>query len=264
MDTPENIKKSVKEKYGEIALQSLNDAGCCCGCGPNVEYTIMSDEYSEIEGYVGDADLKLGCGIPTEFADIKPGDYVLDLGSGAGNDVFVARKIVGDAGKVVGLDMTQAMIDKANTNLNKTPYNNVEFVLGEIENMPFDDAGFDAAISNCVINLVPDKNKAFSEVFRVLKPNGRFCFSDIVVNGEFPEELRTEATLYAGCISGAMKKEDYLNLISDKGFADVQVKKTKAIQLPKEMLQKYVPENLIPKFYTGEIGLESITVTAKK
>lgn len=264
MNTPENIKQNVKEKYGQIALSTLSEQGCCCGCGPTVDYTIMSDEYNHLDGYVADADLSLGCGIPTEFAQIKPGDAVLDLGSGAGNDVFIARRIVGENGKVVGLDMTESMIAKANENLNKVGYKNVEFVLGEIESMPLENDNFDVAISNCVINLVPDKAQAFSEVHRVLKPGARFCFSDIVVNGEFPEELRTQATLYAGCISGALKKQEYLDVIANAGFSDIQIKKTKKIELPREMLEKYASDVNIEKFFNGEVGLDSITVVAVK
>ena len=190
-ENAENLKEIVKEKYGSIADQSReqNASSCCgasCGCD-TLDASIMAEDYSKLKGYVPDADLGLGCGLPTEFALIKEGDTVVDLGSGAGNDAFVARSIAGANGKVIGIDMTEKMISKARTNAEKLGFNNVEFRLGDIEDMPLSDAIADVVVSNCVLNLVPDKVKAFAEVFRVLKPGGHFSVSDIVLEGDFPK-----------------------------------------------------------------------------
>lgn len=189
-----DLKLVVKEKYGEIAKQSKlqNETSCCgaTGCCSTVDYTIFSESYDTLEGYNPDADLGLGCGIPTQFAGIKQGDHVLDLGSGAGNDCFVARAIVGETGKVTGLDFTDAMLAKATENANKLGFTNVEFIKGDIEEMPLPDNTFDVIVSNCVLNLVPDKNKAFAQMLRVLKPSGHFCVSDVVIKATCPKNSR--------------------------------------------------------------------------
>jgi len=208
--------------------------------------------------------LGLGCGIPTQFASINEGDSVLDLGSGAGNDCFVARAIVGETGKVVGIDFTDAMLEKARKNNAKLGFQNVEFVKGDIEDMPLDDNQFDVVISNCVLNLVPDKRKAFAEIRRVLKPGGHFCVSDVVVKGNLPEKLKNDAGMYAGCVSGAIEMQEYLNIIRETGFQSVTVHKQKEVQLPQEILQKYLNEEEIRQFNQKEIGIFSITVAAEK
>jgi len=221
----EDNKKVVREKYGKIAGQ-VSGQSCCCDpscCGSDGSYTMFSEDYGSREGYNPDADLGLGCGIPTDFAGIKKGDSVLDLGSGAGNDCFVARVLVGEEGKVTGLDMTEQMIEKAKENCKKLKYTNVEFVHGDIENMPFDDGLFDVVISNCVLNLVPDKAKAFGEIFRVLKPGGHFCISDVVIKGTLPEKMKKDAELYAGCVSGACEIDDYLKIIRKSGFTNINI-----------------------------------------
>lgn len=199
MSTDQEIKEMVKEKYGAIAQQSkeVNQSSCCgsgCECG-TVEFSVMADDYSALPGYVPDADLALGCGLPTEFAQMKHGDTVVDLGSGAGNDCFVARSIVGESGHIIGIDMTVPMIEKARTNASKLGFSNVEFRLGDIENLPIDDDTADVVVSNCVMNLVPDKQKAFAETFRITKPGGHFSISDIVLRGELSDSLRHEASL---------------------------------------------------------------------
>ena len=213
----EDLKFIVQEKYGEIASQSKiqNQSSCCGGtaCCDDMDYTIFSDDYTKLEGYNPDADLGLGCGTPTEYAGIKKGDHVLDLGSGAGNDCFVARTIVGEAGHVTGIDFTEAMLEKANINLTKTGFKNIEFKKGDIEAMPLPDNTFDVVISNCVLNLVPDKQKAFDEIYRVLKPGAHFCISDVVINGVLPQGLQEAAEMYAGCVSGAIPKNDYLEIV---------------------------------------------------
>ena len=260
-----DIKTIVKEKYGRIALQ--NEPASCCGpvsdcCG--VDYTIFSENYESQQGYNKDADLGLGCGIPTEFAGIQPGHHVLDLGSGAGNDCFVARAIVGKTGKVTGLDFSEEMLAKARQNAEKLGYENVKFVSGDIEEMPLEDEQVDVVISNCVLNLVPDKNKAFAEIIRVLKQGGHFCVSDVVVRGELPDKLREDAEMYAGCVSGAMQMEDYLGTIRKAGFKNVQVHKQRSIEVPVNILSTYLNENEIHDFRDNKIGLFSITVSAYK
>ena len=265
---PNELKLVVQEKYGEIANQSklINQSSCCGSTSSccDVDYTIFSDDYSGQEGYNPDADLGLGCGIPTNYAAIKKGDHVLDLGSGAGNDCFVARAIVGETGKVTGLDFTEAMLEKANANKQKLGYTNVEFVKGDIEEMPLPDNNFEVVVSNCVLNLVPDKHKAFAEIMRVLKPNGHFCVSDVVIKGELPEKLRKDAEMYAGCVAGAIKMDDYLGIIKNQGFKNVVVHKQKVISIPADVLGNYLSEQEIASFQNGGTGIFSITISGYK
>lgn len=264
----EELKDVVKEKYSEIAQQSkqANETSCCgsTGCCGDVDYTIFSESYDKLEGYNPDADLGLGCGIPTEFAQIKAGDTVIDLGSGAGNDCFVARALVGEKGKVIGVDFTQAMIDKARENAEKLEYNNVEFRFGDIEKLPVTANKADVIISNCVLNLVPDKVKAFSEIYRVLKPGGHLSVSDVVLRGELPETLKQAAEMYAGCVSGAIQIENYLQIIEDCGFSNTLVKKEKLITVPDEILLGYINKLELEDYKNSGIGIYSITVYAEK
>jgi len=269
MKNSEELKNVVKEKYGEIAVSSPQSGCCgttssCCSDSTNVEFVMIGDEYKNLNGYVADADLGLGCGIPTEFADIKKGDTVVDLGSGAGNDVFVARAIVGEEGKVIGIDMTELMIEKANRNNAKLGYNNVEFNLGDIETMPLENKIADVIVSNCVLNLVPDKVKAFNEIYRVLKPGAHFCVSDIVIQGEMSEELKHSAAMYTGCVSGAIEQEEYLEIIDEAGFKNVEIKKSKRIALPDDLLQKYLTQQGIKEYKENLKGIFSITVVGYK
>lgn len=264
----DDLKLVVKEKYGEIAAQSKlqNQSSCCgstCGCN-DTGYAVFSDDYSILEGYNPEADLGLGCGLPTEFAGIKDGDSVLDLGSGAGNDCFVARAIVSEKGKVTGLDFTDAMLEKARANAAKLSFTNIEFVKGDIEEMPLPSNSFDVVISNCVLNLVPDKNKAFTEIFRVLKHGGHFCISDVVLSGELPESLKNEAVMYAGCVAGAQQKEEYLSTIRRAGFQEIQVRKEKQITLPDEILINYLDDAGLKTYKSSSLGIFSITVTATR
>jgi ubiquinone/menaquinone biosynthesis C-methylase UbiE len=264
----EELKLVVKEKYGLIANQSKeqNESSCCgaSSCCSTVDYTIFSEKYDKLEGYNPEADLGLGCGIPTQYAAIKEGDCVLDLGSGAGNDCFVVRAIVGESGKVTGLDFTEAMVNKAVENNKKLGYTNVEFVKGDIEEMPFADSSFDVVVSNCVLNLVPDKNKAFAEIMRVLKPDGHFCVSDVVTKGNLPEALRKDAEMYAGCVSGAIDEDEYLDLIGKHGFNNIRVHKEKEIVIPASILANYLTSEEMEGFKNGEIGIFSITVSGSK
>jgi SAM-dependent methyltransferase len=265
MNTDSELKNIVKEKYGEIA-SSLEKKGCGCGCSSSkiVDYTIMKDDYSHLEGYVDEADLGLGCGVPTEFAGIKKGDTVVDLGSGAGNDIFVARAIAGNEGKLIGVDFTEEMIAKADKNKSKLGYNNVEFKIGEIENIPLGNNTADVVISNCVLNLVPDKRKAFDEIFRILKPGAHFCVSDIVIKGSMNPELKKSAELYAGCVSGAVSQDEYLQIISDSGFTNAEIKKSKTIGLPDNLLHKYLDDEGMKNFQEKLEGIFSITVVGYK
>jgi len=264
----ERLKEIVRSKYNQIALQSKeqNQSSCCgsTGCCDNMDYTIMSDDYTELNGYNKEADLGLGCGLPTEYAEISIGDTVIDLGSGAGNDAFVARAIVGEKGKVLGLDFAGAMLRKARTNAKNFGFENVEFKKGDIEEMPFESNLADVMVSNCVLNLVPDKERAFAEMFRVLKPGGHFCVSDIVLSGTLPNKLVTDAEMYAGCVSGAIQKEEYLGIIKKAGFENPELRKQKEIILPDEILANYMDANEIADFKNSQTGIYSITVFAKK
>ena len=263
------LKQIVQEKYAEIANQRLKkDSSSCCNssgcCGSDIEISMIGDEYKDIEGHNPDADLGLGCGIPTQFAEINKGDHVLDLGSGAGNDCFVARVIVGETGKVTGLDFTDAMITKAIENNRKLGYTNVDFVKGDIEEMPLTDNTFDVIVSNCVLNLVPDKHKAFAEIMRVLKPGGHFCVSDVVLKGNLPEKLRKDAEMYAGCVSGAIEMGLYLDIIYEHGFTNVTVHIEKEIELPVPVLENYLSKDEINGFKASGSGIFSITVSGHK
>lgn len=265
--TSDQLKELVKEKYGQIALQSkdMNASSCCgaTGCG-TIDHTVMADDYTKLSGYVADADLGLGCGLPTEFAKIREGDTVVDLGSGAGNDAFVARSITGERGKVIGIDFTDTMIGKARINAEKLGYTNVEFRQGDIENMPLAANIADVIVSNCVLNLVPDKKQAFAETFRVLKKGGHFSVSDIVLVGDLPEGLQKSAEMYAGCVAGAIQKDAYLSIIQQAGFSNITLQKEKRITLPVEILKDYLSADQITEFNSGKTGIFSITVYAEK
>ena len=267
MQTEQELKELVKQKYSEIALQDkeTNMSSCCgSGCCSTEVYNIMSDDYTQLEGYNADADLGLGCGLPTEFAQIKKGDVVIDLGSGAGNDCFIARAVTGETGKIVGIDFTEAMISKARTNAEKLGFNNVEFRYGDIEKMPVTANVADVVVSNCVLNLVPNKNNVFKEIFRVLKPGGHFSISDVVLVGNLPDKLRSAAEMYAGCISGAIQKEEYMSLVKSNGFKDIVIQKEKAIVIPDDILTTYLSTEEINLFKNSALGIYSITAFAKK
>ena len=268
MNTNSAIKEMVREKYTAIANQSKgqNETSCCGAtgsCGTDV-YNIMSEDYTKLEGYNADADLGLGCGLPTEFAKIKEGDTVIDLGSGAGNDVFIARKFTGEKGKVIGIDFTEAMIAKARANAEKLGLQNVEFRQGDIDDMPVTANYADVIVSNCVLNLVPNKHKVISEIFRVLKPGGHFSISDIVLEGELPEKWKEVAELYAGCVSGAIQKKEYLDTIKETGFTNITLQKDKAIILPDDVLANYLSAEEITSYKNGAVKISSITVYAEK
>lgn len=267
MDTQNHLKELVKQKYSEIALQDreTNQSSCCgSGCCSDEVYSIMSEDYQQLEGYHPDADLGLGCGLPTQYAKIKKGDVVVDLGSGAGNDAFVARHETGEAGKVIGIDFTPAMIEKARRNAELRNFNNVEFRQGDIEKMPITSQVADVIVSNCVLNLVPNKDGVFKEIYRVLKPGGHFSISDIVLVGQLPANIQNAAEMYAGCVSGAIQKQVYLELIENNGFTNITIQKEKAIIIPDDILQNYLSSAEIASFKNSGTGIFSITVYAEK
>ncbi len=267
MQTAEDLKEIVRQKYSEIALQDkATNASSCCGAGgcSTEVYNIMSDDYTTLEGYNADADLGLGCGLPTQFAKIRPGDTVIDLGSGAGNDCFVARAETGVNGKVIGIDFTTAMIEKARANADKLGFNNVEFRQGDIEKMPVTSNMADVIVSNCVLNLVPNKDGVFKEIYRVLKPGGHFSISDVVLVGALPEALRKDAEMYAGCVAGAIQKDVYLELINHNGFQNITIQKEKPIVIPDDILVNYLDEKEMQDFKNGDTGIFSVTVFAQK
>ncbi len=263
-----NIKDVVREKYSRIATQN-DSSGCGCGCGcsdteNSVDYTVFSDSYEKIEGYNPDADLGLGCGLPTQFAMIKKGNTVVDLGSGAGNDCFVARAETGETGKVIGVDFSDEMLAKARQNAIKLGFTNVDFIQGDIEELPLESSIADVVVSNCVLNLVPDKQKAFSQVYRILKPGGHFSISDVVLVGELPEKLREEAELYAGCVSGAIQKDEYIEVIRNAGFSDIKIQKEKIIEVPDYILLSFLKKDELTDFKNSNVGIFSITVFGRK
>jgi arsenite methyltransferase len=259
-EASEDLKQIVREKYTSI-VEEKNSTGCCdtTSCCSS-----MSDDYTKLEGYVSDADLHLGCGLPTEFAKINEGDTVIDLGSGAGNDAFVARAITGNEGRVIGIDFTPKMIEKAKENVSKLGYENVEFRFGDIEDIPVADNTADVVVSNCVLNLVPDKTKAFAEIFRVLKKGGHFSVSDIVLDGFLPHSLRTSAEMYAGCVSGAVQRNEYLDIIREAGFENISIQKNKTIMLPEDVLSKHLTAGEYEDYKKNNSGIFSITVYAEK
>ena len=264
-NTNEKLKEIVKGEYSKIALQTKEqNETSCCGAGSCGTYTIMSEDYSKLPGYNPDADLGLGCGLPTEFAKIKKGDTVIDFGSGAGNDAFIARHETGETGKVIGIDFTPAMIERARKNNEVRGFNNVEFRQGDIEEMPVATNKADVIVSNCVLNLVPNKHKVFSEIFRVLKPGGHFSISDIVLEGNIPEKWKQVAELYSGCISGAIQKKAYLDIIEEAGFTNITLQKEKKIILPDDILSNYLSPEEISEYKNRNISIKSITVYAEK
>lgn len=267
MQTENELKELVKQKYSEIALQDKaeNQASCCGAGGCSTEvYNIMTDDYTNMEGYNPDADLGLGCGLPTQFAKLKAGDTVIDLGSGAGNDAFIARKEVGETGSVIGIDFTPAMINLARVNAEKLGYTNVDFRQGDIENMPVASNIADVIVSNCVLNLVPNKDAVIKEIFRALKPGGHFSISDIVLQGTLPAKIQQAAEMYAGCVAGAIQQEVYMELISANGFSNVTIQKDKPIIIPDDILANYLTPEEIEIFKNSGASIRSITVYAEK
>ncbi len=259
-----DLREAVRSKYTAIARggafgEDCSDSTSCCGSAetdPVVD--MIGDAYDEVEGPVDDADLSLGCGIPTDHAALEPGQTVVDLGSGAGLDAFVARRIVGESGLVIGVDFVSEMVEKARANAQKLGVDNVRFVEGDIEELPLDAGAADVVLSNCVFNLVPDKVRAFAEASRILRPGGHFCVSDIVADGALPDAVRRSAELYAGCVAGAMEESEYLDLIDATGFVEVEVPERHRIELPSEILPDTLSD--ADRKAVSEGGLWSVTV----
>ncbi len=281
-DTPEPpIREIVREHYAAAARHSAAgdyeqalraeqqfdqpgyEANCCGTTGTTAVYGghLYGDEAGETLAAALSA--SLGCGVPTAVADLHSGETVLDLGSGAGNDCFVARAETGETGQVIGVDFTDAMLLKARANALKLGYNNVSFVKGDIEHIPLPENTADVVVSNCVFNLVPNKQKAFQEAHRILKPGAHFSISDIVLEGELPAALQKDAELYAGCVAGAIQKDAYMDLLKKQGFQNLQVQKKKAIQLPEAVLAQHLNEEQIQDF-NRSFGIFSITVYGEK
>lgn len=259
MTQSSEIKRKVIEKYGLIA----NGGSSCCGDNA-LGFSMIGEDYKFVQGHVAEADLGLGCGVPTQFANIREGDHILDLGSGAGNDCFVARSLTGSKGRVVGIDFTESMVEKARLNNSKLGFDNVEFVQGDIESMPLTDSQFDVVISNCVLNLVPDKRKAYAEIMRVLKPGGHFCVSDVVLVGELPAKLRESAEMYVGCVAGALNRDAYMEIIVETGFSDVVIHKERLIEIPKHILENYLSQDELVDLIASGAGIYSLTVSGSK
>lgn len=264
----DRLRETVRQKYAEIARSA--ESGCCssdacCDYKPGgTGYSMIGEAYEGVDGYVEDADLKLGCGVPVEHAGMKPGQTVLDLGSGAGLDAFVSRREVGETGQVIGVDMTAEMIAKSRENVRQLGYENVEFRLGEIEHLPVVNGSVDVVISNCVLNLVPDKKRAFAEIHRVLKPGGHFCISDIVSSKALPEWASGIAAAYAGCVSGAIPREEYLRIIRDTGFRDVEIASERRVELPEALLDEWLTPEQLSEAAASDIHVMSVTVRAVK
>lgn len=264
MKDSEQLKIAVKEKYTKISQQSGSGNTVSC-CGSNtVDYSVFSEDYSKIEGYNPEADLGLGCGLPTEYAGLKQGDTVVDLGSGAGNDCFIARREVGDSGRIIGIDFAEAMVQKARENATKLNYTNVEFHTGDIEQIPLPNETADVVVSNCVLNLVPDKQKAFSETYRILKGGGHFSISDVTTIGNLPAEIREDMERYAGCVAGVMEKEDYLSVVKKAGFTNITVQKLRRIEMPDEVLTACLNTEELDSFRNSNQRIYSITLYAEK
>jgi len=246
MPETQDVREVVREKYGEIAEGRAT--GCCepgCGCGAvDTSGAALMIGYTkeQLAAIPEGADLGLGCGNPLAFAEVKAGETVLDLGSGAGIDCFLAAQAVGPDGHVIGVDMTAQMIQKARTNLAKSEFRNVEFRLGEIEHLPVADASVDLIISNCVVNLSPTKDQVFREAYRVLKPGGRMMVSDLVLTREIGPDLRKNVELYVGCVAGASLKDDYLQLMRDAGFGEVEILNETGYEVGMDALTDGSPE----------------------
>lgn len=266
----DNLKKSIQEKYTVIAEQAENadyeDACGCgsgCGCGSS-GYADLSEDYTDMAGYHPFADLGLGCGMPVEYARINPGNTVVDLGSGAGNDCFVVREIIGDQGKVIGVDLTDRMVEKARKNAELEGYNNVEFRQGDMEKLPLSDKSAHVIMSNCSLNLVPDKRQAMQETYRALKHHGQFCLSDIFCKGDLPKGLKVDADMYLGCMAGTLSLDDGIKMLGECGFEEITIHSIRKIELPDAMLHYYLPPEEAKDFREGDPGMYAVTLSAEK
>ncbi|MDZ7692286.1 MAG: methyltransferase domain-containing protein [Balneolaceae bacterium] len=265
--TSDELKQLVKEKYNKISEQPLNfNASSCCGSGEASDkvYNIMTDDYSSVEGYNKDADLDSDVDCPPSSPASMMAIQSLTWAPAPATTVLWRGTRPARTAKCSACDFAESMIAKARKNAEKLGYNNVEFRHGDIEDMPVSKDLADVIVSNCVLNLVPNKQKVFSEIFRVLKPGGHFSISDIVLVGDLPEALREDAEMYAGCVAGAIQKQEYLGYIEDCGFENITIQKEKPIVIPDEILKKYLSGEEIEEFNNGSTGIYSITVFAQK
>lgn len=276
-----DLQQKVRQAYADIARHSIavGSGSTCCGTPHGLEQEsdantfqsvtldlchTMPEDYQGILGYVPEADLGLGCGLPVQFARIKEGDVVVDLGSGAGNDACIAGIETGRKGRVIGIDFTPEMVDRATRNAEKLGYNHLMFLEGNIENLPLKDHSADVVISNCVLNLVPNKRRAFGEMFRILKGGGHFSISDIVTVGNLPPEIQQNADAYAGCISGAVAKEQYLAMLEEVGFEGLLEQKLKPITMDDALLTRFLSARELELWRTGKHGVFSIQLFGVK
>jgi SAM-dependent methyltransferase len=267
MNKNDQLREVVRSKYAEIARQRpAADSTSCCGsdCCADAGANMIGDAYAGVSGYMAEADLGLGCGVPVGHAGLRPGQTVLDLGSGAGLDAFVARAEVGAGGHVIGVDMTAEMIAKARANAKQSGYANVEFRLGEIEHLPVLSDSVDVVISNCVLNLVPHKRRAFAEIFRVLRPGGHFCVSDIVASQALPEWVQGIADAYAGCVAGAIPRDEYLRIVGESGFSAIEVAAERRIEVPAELIAGSLTPAQSAEARRQDLHVLSVTVKAVK
>ncbi len=264
-----NLKDKIKDSYTQVL--SNQAIGCCgqtsnqsqnYGCGSHDN--TFAEDYSNQPGYHEEADYGLGCGIPINFAGISEGDIVLDLGSGAGNDAFIASTLTGSEGRVIGVDITPAMIEKANKNKKKLQAHNVEFRLADIEELDIKEGSVDVVISNCVLNMVFDKLATYQSIYKVLRPGGHFSVSDIVMSVALTENLKNITALYAGCIAGAATKDQYLEIIKEAGFRDIAIKSEKVIDLPDEFMLRHVTAEELFEYRASGNEVLSITVNGWK
>lgn len=264
MNTSENIKDTLKQRFNDIAYQSEEYYEEECGCGSGCGCGGGTADYTDEPGYHPFADLGLGAGMPTRFAEIKEGDTVIDLGSGAGIDSFLAREKAGLTGKVIGVDMTERMIEKARKNADLAGYNNVEFRLGEIENIPVAEKTAHVILANGILNMVPDRKRAMAEIYRVMKHHGQLCVSDFMTRGDLPKGLRMDAEMYVGCMAGSMPVDDFVRMLEEAGLEEISIREEVKKELPDAMLHYYLPPDEAQQFREGTPGIYSVTITAQK
>ena len=259
MTTPSEIQNTIQTKYSEIATLAQPLPNTKSALAPTLRET-----YSQMEGYLAEADLNLGCGLPVQYANIQPGDQVLDLGCGAGVDCFIAAKLVGDEGYVTGIDFTPAMVERAEAIRAKNQIDNVEFLEADLVEVPLHAQEMDVVVSNCAINMVPDKAKAFKEIHRLLRPGGQFCISDVVLTGDMPYKIKQAGEDCYGYVAGAIDREQYLRLIKKSGFVTIEIHDEQELEIAEASLQKFADQTAIEQYHQRETGIRTITIRGYK
>ena len=259
MTTPTPIKDTIQTRYSEIAIQGTPIPETNSALTPN-----LRQAYGQLAGYLHEADLNLGCGLPMRHANIQPGDQVLDLGFGAGVDCFIAAKLVGEEGYVTGIDFTPAMVERAEAIRIKNQIDNVEFMEADLEEVPLPAQEMDVVVSNCVINMVPDKAKAFKEIHRLLRPGGQFCISDVVLTGDMPYKIKQAGEDCYGYVAGAIDREQYLRLIKKSGFVSLEIHDEGELEIAEASLQKFADQTAIEQYHQRETGIRTITIRGYK